>query len=63
MSKAHEDGLSLAQAGRYEEALACIRRCVESEPDNGGAWNDMGAILFRLGRAKEAAGLRPSPRR
>ncbi|MHC4722570.1 MAG: glycosyltransferase [Planctomycetota bacterium] len=56
MSKAHEDGLVLAQAGRYEEALACIRRCVESEPDNGGAWNDMGAILFRLGRAKEAAG-------
>ena len=55
MSKAHEDGLALVQAGRYEEALACIRRCVESEPDNGVAWNDMGAILFRLGRAKEAA--------
>jgi len=56
ISKAHEDGLALAQAGRYEEALLSIRICVESEPDNGVAWNDMGAILYRLGRAKEAAG-------
>jgi len=56
ISKAHEDGLALAQAGRYEEALASIRRCVDSEPDNGGAWNDMGAILYRLGRSKEACG-------
>jgi len=56
ISKAHEDGLALAQAGRYEDALGCVRQCVESEPDNVGAWNDMGAILYRLGRAKEAAG-------
>jgi tetratricopeptide (TPR) repeat protein len=56
ISKTHEDGLTLAQAGRYEEALASIRRCVDSEPDNGVAWNDMGAILYRLGRSKEASG-------
>jgi len=54
-SKAYEDWRVLAEAGRYEEALGCIRRCLESEPDNGGAWNDMGAALFCLGRAKEAA--------
>ena len=54
-SKVYEDWRALAEAGRYEEALGCIRRCLESEPDNGEAWNDMGAALFCLGRAKEAA--------
>ena len=53
-SKAYEDWRALAEAGRYEEALGCIRRCLESEPDNGGAWNDMGAALFCLGRVSEA---------
>ena len=53
-SKAYEDWRALAEAGRYEEALGCIRRCLESEPDNGGAWNDMGAAFFCLGRVNEA---------
>jgi tetratricopeptide (TPR) repeat protein len=53
-SKACEDWRVLAEGGRYEEALVCIRQCLESEPDNGVAWNDMGAALFCLGRAKEA---------
>jgi glycosyltransferase involved in cell wall biosynthesis len=33
-----------------------MRRCVQLEPGNGAAWNDMGAILYRMGRAREAVG-------
>ena len=55
-SKAHEDGLALIQQRRYEEASECFRQCVESEPDNGPAWNDMGAALFCLGGVKQAVG-------
>ncbi len=53
-SKSYRDGLALAQAGRCEEALTYLQRYIQSNPANGGAWNDLGAIYYRLGRAAEA---------
>ncbi|MHC4643709.1 MAG: tetratricopeptide repeat protein [Planctomycetota bacterium] len=54
VSSHYERGLKLAQASRYQEALACIQEHLCTAPDDGQALNDAGAILYCLGRADEA---------
>jgi hypothetical protein len=44
----------LAEAGRYQEALACIQQHLCTTPDDAEALNDAGAILHCLGRTDEA---------
>ena len=44
----------LAQLGRYEDAMACIQRHLQAEPEDGEAWNDAGTILYALGRFSES---------
>jgi len=46
--------LELAEAGRYQEALACIEGHLRTAPDDVQALNDAGAILHCLGRSDEA---------
>jgi hypothetical protein len=46
--------LELAEAGRHEEALACIQGHLRTSPDDAQAHNDAGAILYCLGRSVEA---------
>lgn len=50
----YEKGLALAEQGRNEEALGCIREYLQSHPADGQAHNDAGAILYCLGRYDEA---------
>ncbi len=47
-------GLELAEAGRYQEALTCIREHLRVSPEDAKALNDAGAILHCLGRSAEA---------
>jgi hypothetical protein len=50
----YEKGLQLAEAGRYEDALACMQEHLCTAPDDAEALNDTGAILHCLGRSNEA---------
>jgi len=50
----YERGLKLAEAGRYQEALACIQEHLRTAPDDAQTLNDAGAILHCLGRSDEA---------
>src|SRR4030042_6839941 len=50
----YERGLQLAEAGRYQDALACIQQHLRTAPDDAQALNDTGAILHCLGRSNEA---------
>ena len=50
----HERGLKLAEAGRYQEALACMKEHLRTAPDDAESLNDTGAILHCLGRSNEA---------
>ena len=50
----YERGLQLAEAGRYQEALACMQEHLRSAPDDAQGLNDTGAILHCLGRSNEA---------
>ena len=50
----YDRGLQLAEAGRYEEALACMQEHLRSAPDDAQSLNDTGAILHCLGRSNEA---------
>ena len=50
----YQRGLELAEAGRYQEALACIEGHLRTAPDDVQALNDAGAILHCLGRSDEA---------
>jgi len=50
----YQRGLELAEAGRYEEALACIQQHLQRVPEDAQALNDAGAILHCLGRTAEA---------
>jgi len=47
-------GLELAEAGKYQEALACIQEHLCTAPNDAQALNDAGAILYCLGRSDEA---------
>lgn len=42
------------QAGRLEEAVRCLDRLIESEPDNPNLWNNRGICLQSLGLSDEA---------
>ncbi|MHC4286051.1 MAG: tetratricopeptide repeat protein, partial [Planctomycetota bacterium] len=53
-SNHHQKGLELAEAGKYQEALACIQEHLCTAPDDAQALNDAGAILYCLGRSDEA---------
>ena len=50
----HERGLQLAEAGMYQEALACMQEHLRTAPDDTQALNDTGAILHCLSRSDEA---------
>jgi len=50
----YEKGLELAEAGKYQEGLNCIREHLRSAPHDVEALNDAGAILHCLGRTSEA---------
>ena len=51
----YERGSELAEAGRHEEALELIRRHLERHPGDAEAANDVGTLLYALGRFDEAA--------
>ncbi len=53
-SDLYERGLELAEAGKHQEALNCMREHLRTKPDDAQALNDAGAILHCLGRSKEA---------
>ena len=53
-SNNYERGLELAEAGNYQEALACMQKHLVKAPDNAQVLNDIGAILYCLGRSNEA---------
>jgi glycosyltransferase involved in cell wall biosynthesis len=50
----HENGLKLAEEGRYQEALTCMQEHLRTAPDDAESLNDTGAILHCLGRSNEA---------
>lgn len=50
----YERGLQLAEAGKYQDALACMREYLRSAPQDARILNDIGAILHCLGRSNEA---------
>ncbi len=50
----YERGLQLAEAGKYQEALASMREHLRTSPQDAQILNDIGAILHCLGRSNEA---------
>ena len=50
----YQRGLELAEAGRYQEGLNCIREHLRIMPHDAQALNDAGAILHCLGRDMDA---------
>lgn len=50
----YERGLQLAEAGRYQDALAYMQEHLRTATDDAEALNDTGAILHCLGRSNEA---------
>jgi serine/threonine protein kinase len=49
-------GLSLDSLGRYEEAIRCYDRVIESSPRDARTWCNKGVSLGFLGRLEEAIG-------
>jgi tetratricopeptide (TPR) repeat protein len=45
---------ALARAGRDEASMKQYRRLLESRPDHGHAWADLGVLLHHAGRLSEA---------
>lgn len=39
---------------RFDQAVRAFTRTVMLEPDNGEAWNNIGAVLMHLGKRREA---------
>ena len=50
----YQKGLELAEAGKHQEALACIQKHLRTAPNDPEVLNDAGAILHCLGRSDEA---------
>ncbi len=48
------DSMRLAQAGRYEESLAAVRKALALKPDSAEAWNNMAADYESMHRWDEA---------
>jgi hypothetical protein len=40
--------------GKFQDAIQCFDRVIESEPDHAGSWNGRGICLKELGRYEEA---------
>jgi glycosyltransferase involved in cell wall biosynthesis len=53
-SNHYRKGLELAEAGKYQEGLNCIREHLRATPHDAQALNDAGAILHCLGRTDDA---------
>ncbi len=53
-SNNYQRGLELAEAGKHQQALECIRGHLKNAPDDPEALNDAGVILHCLNRSKEA---------
>lgn len=49
-----KQGLTLAEAGKLDEALACFAKALEIDPRYGDAWHIMGSTFTFLGRHEEA---------
>jgi Flp pilus assembly protein TadD len=49
-----EQGVSLQDEGRFEEALQSFDQAIELEPKNGGAWYRKAVCLTELERYNEA---------
>jgi len=47
--------LAAEDAGRFEEAIACYRELLATEPRHADAWHNHGLLLARQGRLEEAA--------
>ncbi len=47
-------GVSLANLGKLQEAIACFDRALEINPRNAEAWNNKGVSLANLGKPEEA---------
>jgi tetratricopeptide (TPR) repeat protein len=50
----YQRGLELAEAGKYQEGLNCLREHLRAAPHDAQALNDAGAILHCLGRTQDA---------
>ncbi len=50
----YQRGVELAEAGKYQEGLNCLREHLRAAPQDAQALNDAGAILHCLGRTHEA---------
>ena len=50
----YQRGLELAEAGRHQEALACMQEHLRTAPPDPQTLNDTGAIFHCLGRSEEA---------
>ncbi len=50
----YDRGLEVAEAGKYQEALACMQEHLRTTGGNAQTLNDTGAILYCLGRSDEA---------
>ncbi|HTX74193.1 MAG TPA: SpoIIE family protein phosphatase [Rectinemataceae bacterium] len=48
-------GADLASAGKLEDALSVYERLLELEPEDATALNNLGALLWRMGKKEEAA--------
>lgn len=48
-SQVYERGLKLAEEGRHDEAIGCIREHLRSQPSDFQAYNDIGVILYCMG--------------
>jgi len=49
-----EQGFTLDNLGRYEEAIACYDKALENDPRLDKAWSNKGTISYNLGRFEEA---------
>ena len=47
-------GRSLHHAGNYQEALSSFKHALELDPSKKEVWNDIGAILEKLGKSEES---------
>jgi superkiller protein 3 len=50
----YEQGISLSQEERYEEALSAFKKAVDSYPDYGDAYYNMGIVYHELDRDEQA---------
>jgi len=50
----YDKGVELAEAGKYEDALASLKEHLKLFGRDSQAWNDCGAVLYCLGRVEES---------